>query len=167
MFFFTDLDYQEESTWMECFVICLVWNTCNRDKVVSKWQEINEKLNSALLKYGALSFLGFFVRGFWFCQWVSNSLFKKRYMAHGSKLWFLKNILHSEIKKNRLLLKVIPLLIHLEDRLVLKIGIGGHLMWDGVNFYSTLNTCEGIIISLCLLNVNVLRNPTIQSQNRE
>lgn len=142
-----------------------------RDKVISEWQEINEKMNSARWKYGVISFLGFLregsdsVCGFQFSVW-------EQIYGTWIKALVFKNIVYSGIKKNRplpLLMhfsKSCLLLIHLEDKLVLKTGIGGQLKREGENFHPTLNTCEGIIISLYLPIVNVLRNPPIQSQDR-
>lgn len=138
----------------------------HRDKVISEWQEINEKMNSVLLKYGAISFLGFFVGGFWFCLYVSSSLFEKRNMTLGSKLWFLKIYYARERKRTGYFSKSFLLLIHLEDKLALKTGTGGQLNWKGENFQPTKNICEATRSSLYLPVVNVLRNLTIQSQNR-
>lgn len=78
-----------------------------RDKVISEWQEINEKMNSARWKYGVISFLGFLregsdsVCGFQFSVW-------EQIYGTWIKALVFKNIVYSGIKKNRLLLKVMP-----------------------------------------------------------
>lgn len=124
---FFSLAYINKKTWMKHSVICLAYLTRQHsDEAPSKWQEIKECLKKRTpLWLNTVMFLCFASfslggRGFWVCLWVASSLPEKRNAARGSKLWFLKIYHALQWKRTGSFSKLFLLLIHFEDKLMLK-----------------------------------------------